>query len=113
MANQSNIIGKIEITIDKNLPREILSRINSAISYLHKYHIDVVLQDSNLKDSFKLIIKILEIGDITDKQMKEVFKIMFSGVKDDSSFSKLIDNEKEFRLPADIEECLDWFIIEK
>ena len=72
-----------------------------------------VLQEGDLEDDFKVIIKILEIGDISDKQMKEVFKIMFSGVNNKGNFSKLIDRDKEFRLPDDIEECLDWFIIEK
>lgn len=114
MTNQSKIIGKIEISTDQSLSQEILSKIQETISYLHKENVDVVFfQESNLKDGFKVIIKILEIGDISDKQMREAFKTMFFGIKDGGNFSKLIDKDKEFRLPDDIEECLDWFIIEK
>lgn len=113
MTGQPKIIGKMEISIKKNLSQEILSKIQGAISYLQKNNIEVVLQESNLKDNFKVIIKILDIGDITDKQIKETFKIMLSCVKGERNFVKLIDRDKEFHLPDDIEECLDWFIIEK
>ena len=113
MTNQPKTIGKIEINVDKNLSQEILPRIHSTVSYLNKNNIDTVLQEGNLEDGFKVIIKILDLGDISDKQMKEAFRLMFTGVKVGNKFSKLVDRDKEFLLPDDIDECLDWFIVEK
>lgn len=113
MTNQSQTVGKIEISIDKDLSQEILSKIHDAVSYLQRNNIRIISQESSFKDEFKVIIKILDIGDILNEQMKEALKIMFAGVKGKRNFAKLIDRDKEFRLPDDIEECLDWFIIEK
>lgn len=113
MTSPSKTIGKIEISTDKNLAKDILSRIEKAVSNLRKSNIEIVLQESNLRDDLKVLIKIRDIGDISDKQIREAFKIMFPDVKGDRNFAKLIDREKEFRLPDDLDECLDWFIIEK
>ena len=112
MTNHSKVLGKIEIIIDKNLPPDILYKIDGVVSYLRKNNIEAILQESSLENGLKIIIKILSIGDISDKQMKKVFEIMFSNTKDDSNFCKLIDRDKEFLLPDDVGECLDWFIIE-
>lgn len=113
MKTQPQSIGKVIITVNKDLSMAILSRVHAAVANLLNNSIETILQESDVKSEYKVIIKILNIGDILDKQIRGALKILFVGIKEKSNFVKLIHKNKEFYLPADMEECIDWFIIEK
>lgn len=110
--SQPHSMGKVIRNVNKNLTLGILSRVHATIANLLKNNIETVLQE-NVSSEHKITITILNIGDISDKQIREALKILFAGIKEKGNFVKLIHNEKEFYLPEDIEECIDWFIIEK
>lgn len=113
MEKQIKIIGKIEININKNVSFNILSRAHATISNLFRNNIKVIYREDNEDEKYIIIIKLLEIGDISDKHMREAFKVLFAGIREHNNFVKFIDEEKELYLPDDTEECIDWFIIEK
>lgn len=101
------------INVDRNLSFTILSRIHAVAANLLKNNIEAVLQDNDVNSEYKVTIKILNIGNISDKQIREALKILFIGIKEKDDFVKLIHNGKEFYLPDEMEECIDWFIIER
>lgn len=113
MEKQIKIIGKIEININKNASSKILSRVHATISNLFKNNIKVIYREDNEDNKYVVIIKLLEIGGISDKHMREAFRILFAGIRENDNFVKFIDEEKELYLPDDTEECIHWFIIEK
>ena len=113
MKNEFRPIGKVLISMNKNLSFKFLSNIHAAISNLYKNNIEVAIQENNLNDQYELIVKILNMGNISDKPMREFLKLLFSGIKKNNNFVKLIHKKKEFQLPDEIGECIDWFIIEK
>lgn len=111
--SQPQSIGKIIINVNKNLLLGILSSVHAATVNLLKNNIETVLQENDVNSEHKITIAILDIGDISDKQIREALKILFAGIKEKSNFVKLIHNEKEFYLPDEMEECIDWFTIER
>ena len=104
-------MGKVIRNVNKNLTLGICPSPRHHSQFI-KNNIETVLQE-NVSSEHKITITILNIGDISDKQIREALKILFAGIKEKGNFVKLIHNEKEFYLPEDIEECIDWFIIEK
>lgn len=60
----------------------------------------------------EIFIKVVEIGAITDKPIREVLSILFSMDSPIKDTAVKLECEKEFNLPDEIEECVDWFIIE-
>ena len=111
--SQPHSMGKVVINVNKNLTLGILSWVHATTANLLENNIETVLQENDVSSEHKITITILNIGDISDKQIREALKILFAGIKEKGNFVKLIHNEKEFYLPEDIEECIDWFIIEK
>lgn len=116
--------GKIIIETKGVLPESVLGKVNKVINVLKGFGIDAIRgNDDKEGENKEIIIKIIEIKDISDKPIRQMLEILFSKrgyaypifhkdneMKDISVI--LQDGERTFELPDQDGECIGWFIIE-
>ena len=104
------MIGKINIKFSDELPTSIKDSLNKFIEALQNEEIEIPTVPNSF--STEIIIEIVEMGNISDKNIKKPLKTLFENKEFNNLSVKLADDEKEFILPEAIEEAIDWFIIE-
>jgi hypothetical protein len=71
------------------------------------------VERSRLDGDTDLSIRVTELGDISDKDVRRLLEAVFKKSKEAKGLTvALEDDEKRFQLPAEMGECIDWFVIE-
>lgn len=105
-------LGKIRVTVEGTIPEDIEAKLQTALLVLKNHNIEIITDKISSNDDGLIIFEILDIGDISEKHMKDALKDIFLRYKGNKNFVRLIQEKKVFELPDDYDECMDWFIIE-
>ncbi len=104
-------IGRIKLSRSKFVSLDTEERLNAMIAVLRNYNVAIVNERIDSEEP-AIRIEILDIGAIDSRHMKDALKVLFKGDRARKNSVKLIHENKIFNLPDDMDECLDWFLIE-
>jgi hypothetical protein len=105
--------GRIRVRTSGQLAASKYDIVQQASRVLEDKDIEVVLEKLQTLEEADIQIDVVHVGDISEKEMKPFFESLFADMQEMSGTSvKLSDNNKNFQLPQELEECLDWFIQE-
>ncbi|MHC4165607.1 MAG: hypothetical protein ACYSWQ_01475 [Planctomycetota bacterium] len=109
--------GSISIELCSTGTPEYESILQDALQVLQQRDISVSVDKKPQEQDRYIIINVKDIGTIDREDMTEFLNVLFSKklnklTSADSVTVTLRDDEKNFALPDEIQECADWFHIE-
>jgi hypothetical protein len=105
--------GIIHIIIADSVPESVVERMEVLSGILAERSVKCAVERLRPDEGVDILIRVTEVGDISDKDVKDLLEAVFRKSRDVKGLTvALEDNEKRFQLPAEMGECIDWFVIE-
>lgn len=88
--------------------------LQNALQVLQQHDISVSCENKPEKEGSYILIEVKNIGTIDREDMTEFLNALFAGkhAPADSVTVTLQHDQKNFALPDEMQECIDWFHIE-
>lgn len=103
---------QIQIEFRPDVPASVQERVQTVSADLQADGISMGFRQADPKAECSVLIKVEEVGDISDTHVTALLNAVFDGKEIKGHLVALEDDEKSFSLPDEMPECIDWFVNE-
>jgi len=107
--------GKLKVSTKDTLPDEVATRVHQAAEFLSSHGITVLREQGNSSLEADILIEVIEMGDISHEHIKPFLLTVFPKERQIKGITAVLrdpEDNKQFEIPYDLGECVDWFRIE-
>lgn len=107
--------GKLKVSTKDTLPDDLAGRVHQGVEILSSHGITVLQEQGQSSLEADLLIDVIEMGDISHEHIKSFLLTLFPKEREIKGVTALVrdpEENKQFELPYDLGECVDWFRVE-
>lgn len=109
------MIGNLKVTTKNTLPDEFARRVHQGVDVLRSHGIAVMHEQGLSSLEADLLIDVIEMGDISHAHIKPFLLALFPKKREVKGITAIVrdpEGNRQFEMPYDLGECVDWFRIE-